>query len=148
MVVPVGAYLAASSALRGVLRDRCLRAHQDSVDWGTVAQDDIEFAYIKATEGGDFTDDPFEENWSAAGDAGIARGAYRFFTLCTPGERQAEHFLEIAPPGPNALLPAVDLELAGNCSERPPAEDVYEQLDTFLEVVEQAWGRPVLLLPR
>ena len=35
-------------------------AHQDGIDWRRVADDDITFAYIKATEGGDFTDDRFD----------------------------------------------------------------------------------------
>lgn len=51
----------------------------------------------------------------------------------------------MAPPDPDALHPAVDLELAGNCSERPAAEDVYDELRTFLRGVERAWERPVLL---
>lgn len=120
-------------------------AHQDAIDWDAVAQDEIEFAYVKATEGGDFIDNRFEVNWRDAAEAGIARGAYHFFTLCTPGRPQAEHFLKVAAPDPEALLPAVDLELAGNCSERPEAEDVYDELQTFLDLVEQAWDRPVLL---
>lgn len=35
-------------------------AHQDDIDWGAVASDKVDFAYIKASEGGDFTDDRFE----------------------------------------------------------------------------------------
>lgn len=120
-------------------------AHQGTVDWQAVARDDIAFAYIKATEGGDFVDDMFTKNWSAAEEVGLTRGAYHFFTLCTPGRIQAENFLRTARPDPDALLPSVDLELAGNCSQRPAAEDVYDELDTFLAMVEGAWERPVLL---
>ncbi|HEY7771115.1 GH25 family lysozyme, partial [Longimicrobium sp.] len=32
---------------------------QGAVDWNAVAGDDVEFAFIKATEGGDFTDPRF-----------------------------------------------------------------------------------------
>lgn len=119
--------------------------HQGAIDWPAVAADGISFAYVKASEGGDFTDDRFAENWSGAERAGLERGAYHFFTLCRPGEEQAEHFLRTAPPEAAALPPAVDLELAGNCAARPDREAVDAELDTFLGQVERAWGRPAVL---
>jgi lysozyme len=120
-------------------------AHQDVIDWRQVAGDGITFAYIKATEGGDFTDDRFEENWRGAREAGLDRGAYHYFTLCTRGADQARHFLDVAPPEIGALPPAVDLELAGNCSARPSPAEVKEELGVFIRLVEAAWGREVIL---
>jgi lysozyme len=120
-------------------------AHQDAIDWGRVARDGITFAYIKATEGGDFIDDRFDENWLGADEAGLDRGAYHFFTLCTPGADQARHFLDTAPPDREALPPAVDLELAGNCSARPSPAEVNDQLNDFIGPVEEAWRREVVL---
>jgi lysozyme len=122
--------------------------HQGQIDWQVVAVDNIEFAYIKATEGGDFADARFEENWRRAGDAGLDRGAYHFFTLCRPGEEQARHFLSVAPPDHAALTPAVDLELAGNCSGRPRADEVVAEVRAFLELVEAAWDREAILYVR
>lgn len=119
--------------------------HQGAVDWGRVAGDDIDFAYVKATEGGDFTDARFAENWRGAQAASLDRGVYHFFTLCTPGAVQAAHFLRVAPPEPGVLAPSVDLELAGNCRQRPDREVVYRELDAFLALVEEAWGRKTLL---
>jgi lysozyme len=119
--------------------------HQGPIDWMRVAADDISFAYIKATEGGDFTDDRFEENWSGSAEAGLARGAYHFFTLCTSGEAQASHFLLTVPRDAEALPPAVDLELAGNCKERPSANAVRSELESFLHLVESETGQTVLL---
>lgn len=120
-------------------------AHQGAIDWDRVASDDIEFAYVKATEGGDFVDERFGANWDAAAAAGLDRGAYHFFTLCTPGDVQARHFLAVAPPEPGALPPAVDLELAGNCVARPPQRAVEAELARFLLLVENAWGDDVVL---
>jgi lysozyme len=118
--------------------------HQGTVDWPRVARDGIAFAYVKATEGGDHTDARFAANWTAARDSGIDRGAYHFFTLCRPGVEQARHFLDVVP-GDAELAPAVDLELAGNCSSRPGTEDVRRELRAFLATVEAAWHRPVVL---
>lgn len=120
-------------------------AHQEAIDWEAVAGDGITFAYIKASEGGDWTDERFEENWEGADDAGLDRGAYHFFTLCTPGAAQARQFLSVAPPEPSALPPALDVELAGNCSERPDPAVLAAEVDAFLEPVEAAWGVPVVL---
>jgi lysozyme len=119
--------------------------HQGVVDWEAVAADHITFAYLKATEGGDFVDQRFAPNWDAAAAAGLERGAYHFFTLCRPGAEQAANFLAVAPPDPTALAPAVDLELSGNCSARPSPESLIAELEAFLAPVERAWGRKALL---
>ena len=120
-------------------------AHQGAIDWARVAEDGIGFAYLKATEGADHVDDRFAENWEGAAAAGLDRGAYHFFTLCRSGAEQAANFLATAPPDTAALAPAVDLELAGNCHERPDQATVERELTSFLSPVEAAWGRRVVL---
>ena len=97
--------------------------HQGDIDWAQVADDDIRFAYIKATEGGDFVDAQFADNCE-----------------------QAENFLRVVPSDLKALPPAVDLELSGNCSQRPDRAWVLVQLDAFLDRVESATGPAVLYL--
>jgi lysozyme len=119
--------------------------HQGRIDWPRVARDDIEFAYIKATEGGDFVDDRFAENWAAAQEAGVARGAYHFFTLCTGGREQAANFLRVVPVETAALPPSVDLELAGNCAARPHRAEVERELHEFLRLIEEATGDRTVL---
>ena len=120
-------------------------SHQGAIDWTRVASDSITFAYIKASEGGDFVDARFDENWRGADDAELDRGAYHFFTLCRPGSIQAAHFLASAPPDPDALPPAVDLELAGNCRYRPSRSEVQDELLAFIRPVEEAWSQDVVL---
>jgi lysozyme len=120
-------------------------AHQGEIDWTAVAGDDIGFAYVKATEGSDFTDRRFRVNWTGAHRAGLRRGAYHFYSLCSSGEAQALHFLSVAVPDPAALPPAVDLELAGNCRSRPQPDELRRELRIFLTTVETAWHQQVLL---
>lgn len=95
--------------------------------------------------GCDWVDDRFQANWRGAGDAGLDRGAYHYFTLCTSGSAPARNFLAVTPPDPAALPPAVDLELAGNCSRRPDPATVDAELGELLSTVEAAWGRDVVL---
>lgn len=106
--------------------------HQGDIDWRRVAHDDIHFAYIKATEGGDWVDQRFAGNRAGAADAGIDRGAYHFFTLCRSGTQQAANFLRTVPPDAE-LAPALDLELAGNCGRRPDQDTLIAEIKAFKE---------------
>jgi len=119
--------------------------HQGRIEWTRVARDGVSFAYIKATEGGDFVDHQFAPNWAAAGGSGLGRGAYHFFTLCAPGPAQAENFMRVLPDDPRMLPPAVDLELRGNCDARPGTGAVLRELGAFLHLVESATGREAVL---
>jgi lysozyme len=51
----------------------------------------------------------------------------------------------VAPATATALAPALDLELAGNCRDRPDAATVAHEVDEFVRVVEAEWGRSVVL---
>ena len=119
--------------------------HQGAIDWPLLPAQGVDFAYIKATEGGDHVDTRFAGNWEEAGKAGIARGAYHFFTLCRSGAEQAANFIASVPVDPAALAPAVDLEYMGNCNDRPPMEDVRAELAAYLALVEGHYGKPAVL---
>lgn len=123
--------------------------HQGAIDWTALKTDGIAFAYIKATEGGDFSDPNFAGNWRGAARAGIARGAYHFFTLCRKGSAQARHFIAVVPKTPGALPPAVDLEFGGNCARRPSRAALQIELASFLKAVEAHYrARPILYTTR
>lgn len=131
-------------ALEGIVPHRYLFGPQrGAAPGGVVHCPDWDVA--EATEGGDFVDDRFASNWRAAGEAGLRRGAYHFFTLCTPGAVQAENFLKTVPADARALAPAVDLELKGNCAQRPPRQWVHRELGAFLDAVESATGQQAIL---
>lgn len=125
-----------------------LSHHQGEIDWSKTASAGLAFAYIKASEGGDYRDRSFQANWRGAQAAGLAPGAYHFFTLCKPGAVQARNFLEALGKVRGPMLPpAVDLEFTGNCSKRPEPKEVAAQLEAFLDRVERGVGaRPVLYL--
>lgn len=118
--------------------------HQGSIDWAAVAGDDIRSAYIKATEGETFVDQRFAANWAGAGAAGLRRGAYHFFSLCSPGASQAAAFLRVVPRDPQALPPALDLEW-GACTNRPDQATVQREMTAFIEAVERGTGRRVVV---
>jgi lysozyme len=119
--------------------------HQGDIDWSALARTDIVFAYIKASEGGDFRDRRFAANWDRARQAGLARGAYHFFTQCRPGADQARNFMGAVPREPGALPPVVDLEHMGPCRSGPQVADLIGEIDTFLAMLERHYGRRPIL---
>jgi lysozyme len=119
--------------------------HQETIDWPRLANDGTAFAYIKATEGEDWVDVRFSENWQSAGDAEVLRGAYHFFTFCASGADQAANMTATLPDEPGMLPPAVDLEFSGNCSVRPSVEDFRIELGVFLERIEDRYGMQPLI---
>ena len=118
--------------------------HQGTIDWSRVAADDVAFVFMKATEGGDHRDREFNRNLAGALEAGLAVGAYHFFTFCRPGADQAANFLATVPHGATTLPPVVDLEYGGNCARRPTGAELRAELDAFLAPVEARFGREVL----
>lgn len=119
--------------------------HQGDIDWEAVARDDVAFAYIKASEGGDFKDPAFSRNWANARSAGVAHGAYHFFSFCKPGAEQAVNFLEAVPLTEAMLPPVLDLEAPVDCAEAPGREDVLKEIEAFVTFVEGAINHQVML---
>jgi lysozyme len=122
--------------------------HQGAIDWATVAQEpNLVFAYLKASEGGDWRDPRFAENLQQARAAGLKVGAYHFFTFCRAPLEQAANFLEVAPRDSAALPPAVDVEFGGNCGARPTPEKLRRDLGIFVDAVAKALERrPIVYL--
>jgi lysozyme len=119
--------------------------HQGRIDWPALPAQGVDFAYIKASEGGDHRDRRFAANWLGARAAGIRRGAYHFFTLCRPGAEQAANFIDAVPVEADALPPAVDLEYMGNCAGRLAPGAFHAELAAYISAVEAHYRRPVLL---
>src|SRR5438477_11194724 len=65
--------------------------HQGTIDWSAVKRAGTSFAYIKATEGTQYQDPSFVQNWYGAAASGIVGGSYHFFTLVTAGQTQADN---------------------------------------------------------
>ena len=121
-------------------------AYQGEIDWTVLAAEDIQFAFIKATEGSSFADRMFAVNWEGAQQAGLRIGAYHFFSFDSGGATQADHFIETVKKTEGMLPPAVDVEFYGDKEAYPPAkEDVQRELNVLLARLEEAYGtKPIL----
>ena len=120
--------------------------YQGEVDWAVLAGQGVDFAFIKATEGSSLQDVRFAENWANAQAAGVRVGAYHFFSYDSPGETQADNFIDAVPVTPGALPPVVDIEFYGDNLEHPPEkEHVHSILDPLLARLEEHYVvKPIL----
>lgn len=114
--------------------------HQGLIEWDELAKEEnIRFAFIKATEGGDFKDPRFAENWRNSKKAGFVRGAYHFFTFCRSGKDQAQNFLSTVPYETGTLPVAIDLEFGGNCKKMPSRQEIIGEIKSFLREIKKTY---------
>lgn len=114
---------------------------QGTIDWQAVRGGGIDFAFIKATEGGTYTDPQFARNWAAAADAGITRGAYHYFRPNVDAVKQAEHFLRVTRLGAGDLPAVLDVETSDGLT----GDALLRAVRSWLETVERATGkRPIV----
>ena len=120
--------------------------YQGEIDWEILSSQNVDFAFIKATEGSTFTDGCFPYNFSRARNCDIAVGAYHFFSFDSPGESQADHFIRTVIPFAGMLPPVIDLEFYGAHAGNPPdSTAVRAELDAMLSALEAHYGlKPIL----
>jgi lysozyme len=117
---------------------------QGTIDWHEVRRSGVDFAFIKATEGGDHLDERFAENWIGAGRAGVRRGAYHFYYFCRPASEQARWFIAHVPREAGAMPPVLDMEwnhLSRTCRTRPGAEAIRAEMRVWKETVGAHYRR-------
>ncbi|OWK18476.1 muramidase [Mesorhizobium amorphae CCBAU 01583] len=120
---------------------------QGNVNWGKLRAQGANFAYIKATDGGDHLDPMFRTNWRNADAAGLKRGAYHFFYWCRTAGEQADWFIRNVPRVEGALPPVIDVEWNGesSCKRRPSRATVQEKMQVFMDKLERHYGqRPII----
>ncbi|MDX1416762.1 MAG: glycoside hydrolase family 25 protein [Candidatus Promineifilaceae bacterium] len=111
---------------------------QGEMDWFQCREAGATIAYIKATEGENWVDPRFFENWNRARQPNLKLGAYHYFRNGESSEAQARHFLHTVGDYDALLPPALDVE----DGTAPPDADHIRQ---WLAIVEDALGvRPVI----
>ncbi|MDG4902556.1 MULTISPECIES: GH25 family lysozyme [unclassified Mesorhizobium] len=120
---------------------------QGNINWQKLRAQGANFAYIKATDGGDHLDPMFMKNWRGADAAGLKRGAYHFFYWCRTAGEQADWFIRNVPRVQGALPPVIDVEWNGesSCKRRPSRQKVLEKMQVFMDKLERHYGqRPII----
>jgi len=121
-------------------------SYQANIDWQILSSQDIDFAFIKATEGASFVDSYFKYNFSEAQKCNISVGAYHFFSFDSKGAAQAQNFIDTVTPFEGMLPPVIDLEFYGDKEKDPPSRDAVEkELNDMLSALEAHYGlKPII----
>lgn len=115
--------------------------HQKDIQWKKISPKEFKFVYLKATEGGDFKDSKFQDNWIQARERGFRVGAYHFYRLCRGGEIQAQNFIDSVPNKPDALPPVIDLEYESNCINQFTKEQLLKEIQIIHDRLQQHYGK-------
>lgn len=91
-----------------------ISAHNGDIDMVKVRKEGIEFVFIKASEGVDFRDSRFLENYTKARRAGMKIGVYHFFRFDRNGIDQARNLIGAIGRRHLDLGVAIDVEDHGN----------------------------------
>lgn len=121
--------------------------YQGRIDFDAARAGGTHFVYIKGTEGKDYIDPYFYQNWENARAAGIAHGAYHFMTWCSLASEQAAWFIAKVPRDPSALPPVLDLEWNNHssCKNKHSRADMLEKIRVMLAAMEAHTGKvPVI----
>ncbi|MDE7382012.1 MAG: hypothetical protein K2N03_07805 [Muribaculaceae bacterium] len=93
-----------------------ISSHNGDIDMQKVAEAGVSFVFIKASEGSDFRDNKFEENYHKAKKAGLKTGAYHFFRFDKDGVDQALNLTRAIGHRKLDLGVAIDVETHRNAS--------------------------------
>ncbi len=116
--------------------------HQGHINWKDVAKDDnVQFVYIKATEGATYVSPTFEDNISEAKEAGMKVGCYHFLRSSSYIHDQFENFKECCRKGEQDLAPLIDIEVKGRWSR----DELIDSLQLFANLLEEHYGRQPII---
>lgn len=119
--------------------------YQGNIDWKMLektrqGQFPVEFVFMKATEGGDFPDDRFVENFDSARIHGFIRGAYHFYNPKTDPDKQADFFIQSVHLESGDLPPVLDIE-----KKSKDIRKLQTDLKIWLQKVEKHYGvKPII----
>ena len=119
--------------------------YQGDIDWKRLAQTrqgrfPVQFIFMKATEGGDYADKKFVENFDSAKGHGFIRGAYHFYNPKTDADKQADFFINTVKLEPGDLPPVLDIE-----KKSRDVKKLQDDLKIWLRKVENHYGvKPII----
>jgi lysozyme len=118
-------------------------SHQGDIDWKVVAKDkNIEYVYIKATEGSTYQDKKYKYNLKEARKHGLKVGSYHFLTSKSPIRKQFENFKKMASKETQDLIPMLDVE--GPFKEWTQ-EELQKNIQIFIDLCIEYYGKAPII---
>ena len=118
---------------------------QGKINWELISEN-IDFAYIKATDGSQGIDTQFSYNYSNVSQTDMRAGYYHFFRFDNSGEVQAQNYIMNVPLTDNMLPPAIDIEFYDSWESNPPPRSIInDELDIMIEKLESVYNmKPII----
>lgn len=115
--------------------------YQLDIDWAQIANHEVSFAFIKATEGRSLVDRKFHTNWRNARYHDVPRGAYHFYRPHINWKEQYELFIKTVDIERGDLPPVLDIEVVNSTKSHYMVADIKK----WLQAIEQHYGvRPIV----
>ncbi|MBV8759911.1 MAG: hypothetical protein JO257_21655 [Deltaproteobacteria bacterium] len=113
--------------------------YQGTIDWASVKNAGVQFAFIRVSDGTGFQDPKFDSYWAGSRAQGIVHGAYQFFRPGQDPIAQADLLLSKIGSHVEAddLPPVIDVEAADGLSASQVAAKVHQ----WIQHVQAAIGR-------
>lgn len=120
--------------------------YQGVIDWSELEEQNVSFAFIKATEGSGHTDESVRRNIEGASGTDIKISAYHFFSFDSAGETQAQNFISAVGCDEIDMPPVIDIEYyADKRLNKPTKEEAEGILRPLLEALESHYGtKPII----
>lgn len=120
--------------------------HQGRIEWNELARADIDhepvsFVFIKATEGINYLDENFNDNFFEAREHGMLRGAYHYYRPDRSAREQAAYYLHQVHLEVGDLPPVLDVEESGSLT----VAELQNAVITWLRIVEAKYRcKPII----
>lgn len=119
--------------------------HNGRINWDKLKEQNIDFAFIKATEGKTRLDPCFQDNIKGAKKIKARVGAYHFFKFNRDGAEQARNYLNRVKIYNLDFAPILDVEESGNYTNRNNPKLVVKEIRDFINYVEARSSRKVII---
>lgn len=117
--------------------------HNGEINYKLLKDKNINFVYIKSTEGISVIDKKYKQNNKGTRAENIKTGAYHFFIFSEEGAKQANHFLNNSDIRSKDLIPVLDIEYSKNnpiSNDSSYLNKTRNEIINFCELIEEKTG--------
>jgi lysozyme len=113
--------------------------HNGKINWEQVPE--VDFVYIKATEGATYVDPMYQQNINGARARKFRVGAYHYFRTTSSVQKQFENYKKHVMKSDIDLIPMVDVEECKKWS----ATQFQDSLMRFIQLVKSHYGKAPMI---
>lgn len=145
ILVTIFAWFLAVSPAYAQTRGIDVSRHQKTIDWKKVAADNVQFVYVKVSEGATYRDPMYKKNIEGAQKEGLLVGVYHYFRMTSSPEKQFENFKKAMKDYEMDLVPMIDVEPSDKEMAGKSVKDLQKNLDKFIALIKDEYGVPPMI---